>query len=170
MDMQTVRKIALVVIMAAIVCVLTLIRPVPVPATGGYLHLGDIGANFAALAFGPGLGFLIAGGGMAIADLIGFPLFAPATFIVHGLQAALVAYLSRGRKPWVMFVAAAAGGVVVIAGYFVYEWLILNVGLAAALAEVPVNILQELLGILGVPLYLLVARAYPPIQRWTRRA
>lgn len=162
----SVRRIALVAVMAAVTCVLTLIRPVPVPATGGYLHLGDIAANFGALAFGPGLGFLMAGGGMAIADLFGYAIFAPGTLVIHGLQAVIVGYLGRSRKMGLMFLGAILGGIVVVGGYLVYEWLILGIGLAAALAEVPGNTLQVSVGLVGVPLYLLVGRAYPPLFRW----
>jgi uncharacterized membrane protein len=170
MEKQDVRRIALVVVMAAVTCTLTLVVKVPIPATGGYIHLGDMAANFAALAFGPWLGFLIAGGGMAIADLIvGYAIFAPGTFVVHGLQAVVVAYLGRGRKIWVMFLAAAAGGVVVVAGYFVYEWLFLQMGAVTAAKEIPANILQVATGLIGVPVYVLVARAYPPLVRWAQR-
>jgi uncharacterized membrane protein len=170
MKQWNVRTIALVTVMAAIVCVLTYVVKVPVPATGGYIHLGDVGANFAALAFGPWLGFLIAGGGMAIADLIaGYSIYAPGTLIVHGLQAVVVAYMGRGRKVWVMLLAAVAGGVVVIAGYFVYQALILQMGAATAIKEVPFNALQVATGLVGVPVYVLVARAYPPLLRWTQR-
>lgn len=196
MKTPTVREIALITVMAALVCTLTLVRPIPSPV-GGYMHLGDIGANFAALAFGPGLGFLISGGGMAIADLIGFPIFAPGTLVVHGLQAVVVGYLGRNRKWWVMLLAAIAGGVVVVVGYFAYEWLLLqaggtdlieqvlgempeDVGRMAALdrakwaagiaaAEIPLNILQTLTGLVGVLVYTQVVRAYPPIQRWMHR-
>ncbi len=170
MKTVNVRKIALIAVMAAIVCTLTYVVQIPIPATGGYLHLGDVAANFAALAFGPWLGFLISGGGMAIADLIaGYSAFAPGTFVIHGLQATVVAYIGQNRRPWVMFVAAGAGGIVVIAGYFLYEWLILQQGMAAALAEVPGNIIQELVGLVGVPLYLLVRSAYPPLVRWAQQ-
>jgi len=169
-----VRTIALVTVMMAVTATLTSVVQIPVPATGGYLHLGDMAANFAALAFGPWLGFLIAGGGMAIADLIGgFLSFAPGTLVVHGLQAVVVACLGRNRKPWRMLLAASAGGLVVILGYFLYEWLILGTGsqegMNAALGEVPGNILQELVGLIGVPLYVLVTRAYPPLARWAQR-
>lgn len=170
MKSRDVRTIALVAVMIAITAALTLIRPVPVPATGGYLHLGDIAANFSALAFGPWLGALIAGGGMAIADLFGYAHYAPGTFVIHGLQAVVVGYVGRNRRPWLMFVAAIAGGAVVVAGYLLYEWLVLRQGLAAALAEVPVNILQVSVGLVGVPVYLLVSRAYPPLARWTERS
>jgi uncharacterized membrane protein len=169
MKSRDVRMIALITVMAAVVCTLTLVVQIPIPATGGYVHLGDAAANFAALAFGPWLGFLIAGGGMAIADLIGYPIFAPGTFVVHGLQAVVVAYLGRGRKPWVMLLAGVAGGLVVIAGYFVYEWLILGMGMVTAAKEIPGNIIQVSAGLVGVPVYMLVARAYPPLLRWAER-
>ena len=167
-----VRKIALVTVMVAVTTTLTLIS-FTIPATGGYVHLGDIAANFAALSFGPWLGLLIAGGGMALADLILAPQFAPATLIVHGLQAIVVGYVGRKHKPWMMFVAAFLGGLVVIGGYFAYEWLIFGAGTQegfnAALGEIPGNILQVSVGMIGVPVYMLVARAYPPLARWAER-
>lgn len=167
MNAKTVRRIALVVVMTAVVCVLTMVARVPTPVPSGYNHLGDVGVNFAALAFGPWLGFLIGGGGTAIADLLlGAPIFAPGSLLVHGLQAVVVAYLGRGRKAWMMFLAALVGGLVVIAGYFVYEWPLY--GLAAAISEIPSNILQVLIGLVGVPLYILVVRAYPPLARWVQ--
>ena len=170
MDGRTVRMIALVVVMAAAACALTLVVQFPVPATGGYIHLGDVAANFAALAFGPWLGFLIAGGGMAIADLIaGYAIYAPATLVIHGLQAIVVALIGRQRKIWLMFVGSLAGGAVVIAGYFLYQALILGMGAVAAAKEVPFNVIQALTGLVGVPVYLLVAKAYPPLLRWGRQ-
>jgi len=56
------RTIALVAVMAAATCVFTLLIRIPIAPTRGYVHLGDIAANFAALAFGPWFGLLIAGG------------------------------------------------------------------------------------------------------------
>ena len=167
---KTVRNIALVAVMAAVTCALTLVVQVPVPATGGYIHLGDVAANFAALAFGPWLGSVIAGGGMAIADLIaGYAIYAPGTLVIHGLQAVVVALIGRNRKPWVMVAAALAGGAVVVAGYWFYQAVILGLGALAAAKEVPFNVIQALSGLVGVPVYLLVARAYPPLVRWAQR-
>ena len=172
MKQWNVRMIALITVMVAVTATLTLVVKVPIPATGGYIHLGDVAANFAALAFGPWAGFLIAGGGMAIADLIGYPIFAPGTLVVHGLQAVVVAYVAqsgKNRRQWLMFVAAIAGGVIVVVGYFMYEWLFLQMGAATAAKEIPFNIIQALSGLAGVPVYMLVARAYPPIARWAER-
>lgn len=171
MRKPSVREIALVTVMAAVVCALTFVVKVPIPATGGYFHLGDVAANFAALAFGPWLGFLIAGGGMAIADLLaGYAIFAPGTFFIHGLQAVVVALIGRNRRPWLMFVAAGAGGLVVVGGYLLYEWLFLGYEWLVAAQEVPANILQVTSGLVGVPLYLMVARAYPPLTRWAEKS
>ncbi len=170
MNAKNTRLLALVVVMMAVTATLTLVVHVPVPRTGGYIHLGDMAANLAALAFGPWLGALIAGGGMAIADLIGFPAFAPGTLIIHGLQGLVVGYLGRRAKAWQMFVAALAGGAVVVVGYFLYEWLVMQMGVAVALSEVPMNMIQVAGGLVGVPLYMLVVQAYPPIRRWAEKS
>jgi energy-coupling factor transport system substrate-specific component len=170
MSGKTVRMIALVVVMAAATCALTLVVQFPVPATGGYIHLGDVAANFSALAFGPWLGFLIAGGGMAIADLIaGYAIYAPATLVIHGLQAVVVATIGRQRRVWLMFVGSIVGGAVVVAGYFLYQALVLGMGSVAAAREVPFNVIQAITGLVGVPVYILVAQAYPPLVRWVRQ-
>jgi uncharacterized membrane protein len=109
---------------------------------------------------------------MAIADLIlGGANFAPGTLIVHGLQAIVVGLLSRRvRKPWMMFLAAVLGSTIVVAGYFAYEvWILGFDKLVAAQEAFPWNVIQGAVGLVGVPVYMLVVRAYPPLLRWTKR-
>ncbi len=163
------RAIALVAVMAAVACVFTLVR-FPIPGTKGYVHLGDIAANFAALAFGPWFGLVIAGGGMALADILGgYPFWAPWTLIIHGLQGFVVGYIaalgysaqpSRLRLAPII-VGAILGEIIMVGGYFLAESFLY--GVAPALTSVPWNLAQGLFGLLGVPLYLMVARAYPPL-------
>jgi uncharacterized membrane protein len=159
------RTIALVAVMAAVTCVFTLIR-FPIMGGRGYVHLGDMAANFAAVAFGPWFGMAIAGGGMALADILsGYAFFAPATLIIHGLQGFVVGYiafLSR-RNQVAMLVGAILGEVIMVVGYFIAELTFYRYGLPLALAEVPWNLAQGLFGLLGVYLFLMVARAYPPL-------
>lgn len=157
------QMIALMASMVAVTFVCTMIRVMYVPPTGGYIHLGDVAANFAALAFGPWVGMVAAGVGMAIADAIGFPLYILPTLLIHGLQGLVVGLLGWRRQRWPMMVlAAVVGQVIVVAGYFITQVLLF--GLAPALFELPWNGLQGLVGIVGgVPLFLLVRRAYPPI-------
>jgi uncharacterized membrane protein len=157
------RTVALVAIMAAVTCVFTLVR-LPIPGTRGYVHLGDIAANFAALAFGPWVGLLVAGGGMALADIFGgYAFWAPYTFIIHGLQGFVVGYIAffSRRRYSLMIVGAVLGEIIMVVGYFLVElWLY---GVAPAVTELPWNIAQGLVGLLGVPLLLMVSRAYPPL-------
>ena len=158
------RTIALVAIMAAVTCVFTLLIRIPIAPTRGYIHLGDVAATFGALAFGPWFGLFIAGGGTALADLLGgYPNWAPLTFVIHGLQgfvAGYVAYLGRHRLRS-MLIGAVLGEIIVVAGYFLVELPLYGVG--PALAELPGNAIQGLFGLLGVPLLVMVARAYPPL-------
>lgn len=163
-SMLSARTIALVAVMTAVTCVFTLMIRIPIAPTRGYIHLGDVAANFAACAFGPWLGLIIAGGGTALADLIGgYPQWAPFTFVIHGLQGFVVGYLAvmSRHRPGPMLVGAGLGEIIVILGYFLVQ--IPLYGLQPALVELPGNIVQGLFGLLGVPLLILVARAYPPI-------
>ena len=160
----SVRSIALLAIMAAVTCVFTLLIRIPIAPTRGYIHLGDVAATFSAVAFGPWFGLIIAGGGTALADLLGgYPNWAPMTFVIHGLQgfvAGYIAFLGRHRTRS-MLLGAILGELIVVAGYFIVEWPLY--GLNPALAELPGNAVQGLFGLLGVPLLMMVARAYPPI-------
>jgi hypothetical protein len=90
--------------------------------------------------------------------------------VIHGLQVIVVALVGRNRKPWLMFLGAIAGGIVVIGGYFAYQAWILGEGTLTASAELLPNAVQTSVGLIGVPIYLLVARAYPPLVRWTQRS
>lgn len=164
-----VRLIALVAVMVAVTCVFTLLVRIPMAPTRGYIHLGDVAATFSALAFGPWLGFVIAGGGTALADLIGgYPHWAPLTLIIHGLQGFLAGYVARlGRhRPGAMLLGAFLGEVVVVLGYFLVE--IPLYGLGPALTELPGNSIQGAFGLLGMPLLYLVARAYPAVLEYGR--
>lgn len=158
------RLIALVAVMASVTCVFTLVVRLPIAPTRGYIHLGDVAATFSSLAFGPWFGILIAGGGTALADLIGgFPHWAPLTFLIHGLQGFIAGFVARlgYHKPGHLFLGALLGEIIVVAGYFLVE--IPLYGLPAALAELPGNAIQGAVGLLGVPLLMMVSRAYPAI-------
>ncbi|GAB4445049.1 MAG: ECF transporter S component [Anaerolineae bacterium] len=160
------RLIALMAVMSAVIMALTLIRPIQTPL-GGYVHLGDIAVNFAALAFGPVVGAVAGGVGTGLADLVGFPIFAIPSLIVHGVQGYLVGRIGQGKTHWApLAMAVFIGGVAVILGYFIAEVLLFGVG--QALTEVVPNIFQELVGAVGILVYLAVRRAYPPIVRYTK--
>jgi urea transporter len=52
-----------------------------------------------------------------------------------------------------------------VAGYFIYEQLILSYSLPAAFAEVPFNIVQMIIGlIVAVPIVYAVRRVFPQLK------
>jgi uncharacterized membrane protein len=140
------RTLAVTAVMIALVFVLTRVIQIPTPAKG-YVHLGDAGVFFSAFAFGPWIGAMAGGLGTALADAAGgYPQWAIFSFLIHGAQGLL------------------AGGAIVVGGYLL-AGMILS-GVAAAVAEVPMNILQVTAGaVVAVPLFVAVRQAYPPITR-----
>jgi uncharacterized membrane protein len=157
------RVLAVTAVMTAIVFVLTRMVQVPTPAKG-YIHLGDAGIFFSALAFGPWVGAVSGGLGTALADITsGYPQWAIFSFLIHGAQGWVVGWTSR-RWEGVpgLILSAVVGGVIVVVGYLGAGILLSGVG--AALAELPLNVIQVTVGaVVGVPLYAAVRRAYPPL-------
>lgn len=136
----------------AAVMALTLVIRVPIPATGGYLNFGDIAIFLFALLFGGRVGAIAGGFGSALADLVGYPAYAPFTLLIKGAEGFLAGYLAAEKSLWRDLVAWAAGATAMVAGYFIVETLLFG-GAPAALVEVPSNLLQVLSGaVVSVPL------------------
>ena len=163
--------IAITAISIAIVTVLVSSVPVPIAATGGFTHPGAIAEVFVALAFGPIVGLVAAGVGAAIADLIlGYGSFAPLTLVAHGALGFLTGWLGW-KKGWGgMLIAWVVGGLALVAVYFLGGATLYGFGFAGAAAELPINLFQVALGILGIVLLALVKRAYPQIEQLTSDA
>lgn len=163
---MNVRSLTVTAVCIAIVAVLVASVPVPIPATGGFTHPGAVAEIFVALAFGPVVGMVAAGVGAAIADLVlGFGSFAPLTLIAHGSLGALAGYIGW-KKGWTgQIVGWLVGGLALVAVYFVGEATVYGFGMAGATAELPINIFQVGLGLLGLLLLRLVKQAYPQIEQ-----
>jgi uncharacterized membrane protein len=163
------RTLAVTAMMTAVVFVLTRMVQIPTPAKG-YIHLGDAGVFFSALAFGPWVGAVAGGLGTGLSDMTsGFPQWAIFSLLIHGLEGWVVGWTSRRWDGVVGIVlSAAAGGVIVVAGYLGAGMILSGVG--AALAELPLNVIQVAGGALvGVSLFAAVRQAYPPILRFGQR-
>ncbi|MFX1407001.1 MAG: ECF transporter S component [Promethearchaeota archaeon] len=145
-------SIAITSIFAALTCALTMLISIPIPATGGYINIGDVGVMLAAMIFGPIVGSLSGGIGSALADLfLGYSIWAPATLIVKGLEGLIVGLISNPRKVRTYFnfydiLATIIGGLFMVFGYFIVEAFIFNFGITAALIEVPGNFFQFIFG------------------------
>jgi uncharacterized membrane protein len=142
-------------ILTALTTVGTLVFRIPIPATEGYFNLGDVFVMISGFLLGPVGGFIAGGVGSAMADIIGYPLYAPLTFVVKGCEGLLVGLFSFRTKEasrisgWdiigILFGAAA-----MLLGYFLGEAYLFEYGVEAAFIEmVPANILQVAAGAIG---------------------
>ncbi|MBR4067041.1 MAG: ECF transporter S component [Clostridia bacterium] len=133
-------------VMAALVCLATLVFKLPVPVTQGYIHLGDALVLVSAAVLGP-TGIAAAAVGSMLADLLGgyFTYLIP-TFLIKGLVA-LVAYLGLGKQHpfWMQLLVLMAAEAVMVLGYFLAECLLY--GAAAAAGAVLPNVVQGIGGV-----------------------
>ncbi len=161
------KKIAFTACMAALVCVATYALAIPLPI-GGYFNVGDVFVLLAGWLIGPWLGGLAAGLGSAVADLfLGYTAYAPATFLVKG-GVAIVAWgvYAVVKKLLVKDVfdflprilAGIVAELVMVLGYFVFEAVLLELGVAAA-ANIFGNAVQGVCGVIGATA--VVSALYP---------
>ena len=140
--------VALIAVFTALTYIVTAFFAIPVPATGGYINLGDMLVMFSALLFGPIIGGLTGGFGSMLADILSpYFVYAPATLLIKGMEGFLVGLIANPRVRNIRisyrdFLAVIAGGILIPPGYFIYEAFILNFGVMTALAEVPGNFFQ----------------------------
>jgi uncharacterized membrane protein len=170
------RDLAITALMTALVAAVTLFVA-KIPVGIGYFNVSDAAIYFVAFTFGPWIGFLAGGVGTALADLLGgYAAFAPLTFFAHGLQGFLAGYVVfklKGSLVTRMVIGATVGSIAMVGIYFVGEYFGAAFGWGgpgAAITDLPVNMLQNILGAaVAIPLSLLMRRAYPPIVRYTNR-
>ena len=150
---STASKLTYTAIFAALTCILTMIIKIPVPATQGYIHFGDIFVMLSGLFVGPGYGMIAAGAGSALADLFsGYALYAPVTLAIKALCALTVSVTFRAlskrfdKKIPSLIIAGVLFTAVLTGGYLVFELLIYG---NAAFLEVPMNIIQGASGVAG---------------------
>lgn len=158
-----IKRLTLGGVLAALVFVMTYFPKVPVPVTGGYIHLGDGAVFLAGMLLGP---LSIAAGaiGSALSDLAGgyVPYVLP-TLVIKGVMALLVWLLYRPGKPLRQLAAFVLAEVWMVAGYFLTEWAMM--GFPAALAAVAPNLIQ---GAAGVALGMLCVPLIPRMEKALR--
>lgn len=163
------QKLVLTALFAALTCVATMVIRIPTPGTGGYIHPGDALVILSGLILGPAYGFIAAGLGSGLSDLIGGYLFyVPATFLIKGLVACLaaLAYQRLSSLPKGRILGVICGGVIdivlVAGGYFCFEYFFYGLG---ALASVPANIVQGVSGLIIALVLSPALSALPDTQR-----
>ncbi|SJZ75453.1 ECF transporter S component [Selenihalanaerobacter shriftii] len=149
--MNKTKELSLKGLLIALVTVSTMVIKVPVPATEGYIHLGDSMIYLSSILFGPGVGLIAGGLGSALADLLsGYGHWALPTLIIKGIEGLIIgkiAIRSRGETS-VRFkdvIAALLGGGWMVAGYYL-GGAILTKSFIAPLSSIPWNIIQAVGG------------------------
>ena len=134
---------------AALVCIATMMIRIPSPLKG-YLNLGDGIVLLAGWMLPPFYGFLAAGAGSAFADLFsGYTIYAPATCIIKGTMAVISYYsfqLLCSKTHLARLLSGILAELVMLLGYFSYESILY--GVVLALANVPLNAIQGIAGLL----------------------
>lgn len=154
MNSNSTKKIVLNGVMIALVFLGTYLTRIPTPLPGGYFNLGDAVIMVAAITLGRKSGLIAGAIGSCLADIaFGGFMFAPITLIVKGLEGYLVGVLAASglgntkASGTMKAVAVIVGAAVMVFGYFFAEAFILSLfdksfGLAAAITELPANLIQ----------------------------
>ena len=152
------KKLCAMGLLVALTCVATMIIQIPIPATQGYVNIGDSIVLISAIFFGPQVGFVAGGLGSGLADLLsGYPQWAIATFIIKGIEglvAGMIAHKYSVNKNFVNVYTILAS--VVAIGYFLGGSVL--EGVSASIGSVPSNAMQAVASliiffVLGFALY-----------------
>lgn len=167
MKKEKLLKVVLTALFAALSIVATTVIQIPIPATGGYINLGDCVVLLGSFLLGPVYGAIAGGVGSALADILsGYAHYALGTFVIKAAMAAVAALIFKALKSKIKIsspFAAVIGEIIMIAGYFVYESIFLGYGLSAA-AAIPGNAIQAVAGAVSSVLLYHALYAIPQIK------
>lgn len=141
---MSLKMLARTALLAALICVVTAFVKLPLPVAG-YVHLGDAAVFVAANLLPLPCALAACGVGGALADLFaGFPSYALVTALAKMIMV-LIAHtlLAKGNRLWrIVGVGGASAAMAVV--YGVFEAFVYD--LPVALANLPMNLLQGLIG------------------------
>ena len=162
-NQKAVIQLSLMAVMSALVTVGTLIVQIP-NGMGGYFNVGDVMIFITALTFNPFIGGVAGGLGSAIADIIGYPIFALPTLIIKGCEGLIASLIANKKSVFRDVLAVITAGSVMVTGYFLVELYLYGVG--GALGEIPANIAQIAIGgLIGIPVAIVLRRRLPAILK-----
>ncbi len=135
-SISTAKNIAFAALFSALCCVATVLIVVPLP--NGYFNTGDVFVLLAGWCLGPLYGSFAAAIGSGLADILsGYIAYAPATFIIKGLEALLAYLVWAAAKKLVKKesfdllprgVAVIASEACMVFGYFLFESFLYGFG------------------------------------------
>lgn len=150
-------RLVLTALMMSLVFILTYSIRVPVPATNGYIHLGDSMIFISVILLGWKYGALASALGSALSDfLAGYNHYVPVTFLIKGLMAIAMGLLiekaikksaSNLQFKLAEIFGMILAGCIMIGGYYVAESFMYGSWITP-LAAIPMNGIQFITGII----------------------
>ena len=141
------RDITKIAIMAALVFVATFL--IKIPSLNGYTHIGDSMVIISALILGKKKGALAAGLGAGLCDLLsGYMQYIIPTFLIKAIMVLIIAIIAEnliGKTKFAWIIGSIIGCTFQVIGYCLVETVMY--GFAGAIASVPGNIIQSIVGI-----------------------
>lgn len=141
------KDITKIAIMATLVFVSTFL--IKIPSLNGYTHIGDSMVIISALILGKKKGALAAGLGAALCDLLsGYMQYIIPTFLIKAIMVLITAIIAENlinKTKFAWILGAIIGCTFQVVGYCLVETILY--GFAGALASVPSNIIQSIVGI-----------------------
>lgn len=145
-----IRNLVYSAMMASLICVATMLIKIPSPLKG-YINLGDCFVLLSGWLLTPFYGFMAAGLGSMLADIFGgYPLYAPATFIIKGIMALTARFLYSSKSKYPLAsrtLSATVSELVMVAGYYVFEGILY--GFYASAVNIPFNLVQGFAGVVA---------------------
>ena len=145
------KKLVIIALFAAIVCVATMIIKIPSPMKG-YINLGDCVILLCGWLLSPAAAFIASGLGSALADLFsGYVIYAPATFVIKGTMAIIFSYgikllRSKSGNTIAPIISGIAAEIWMILGYFIFEGFLY--GFVPSAVNIPANGVQGVAGMI----------------------
>ena len=143
----TTKDITKISIMAALVFVTTYL--IKIPSLNGYTHIGDSMIILSALILGKKKGALAAGLGAALCDLLsGYMQYIIPTFLIKAIMVLIIASIAEkliDKTKFAWIIGSIIGCTFQVFGYGLVETIMY--GFIGAIASVPANIIQSVVGI-----------------------
>lgn len=141
------KDITKIAIMATLVFISTFL--IKIPSLNGYTHIGDSMVVISALILGKKKGALAASLGAALCDLLsGYMQYIIPTFLIKAIMVLIIAIIAENlinKTKFAWILGAIIGCTFQVVGYCLVETILY--GFAGALASVPANIIQSIVGI-----------------------
>jgi uncharacterized membrane protein len=140
--MNKTKKIVFSGVLAAFVFIATVVVKIEIPG-GGYFNLGDTTVIISGVILGPLFSFFAAAIGSMLADLcLGYAIYAPASFLIKGIMALVVALMyGKNKRIFMSCAGAFISEIIMVCGYFLYEIILTN-NTGTALLGIPGNLTQ----------------------------